>query len=403
MAHTADKNRLPPQIFILGGLMLLLITSLSILHTNEYEFVYVRFEGITLFQLSLYDTLLYAAYLLFGMLTGMISDRLGKRRIFVILGSLVSVLFFIFMVLALSYTQLLILRFLQGACSVMAWQTLMTLALDYADDSNRGVCMGMFGSFLALAMGTGPVLGGFLASRHVFLPYYAAAALNITVAVLSVLFIKEPADLRPRRSLKDSVIVLKLRPVLSVPALFNFVDRFHVGFILYLLPLFLELKLGLGPSWRGMLLGIYALPYILLHYPVGRLSDRVGRLTLIVPGAILFGLLFSLSGYMGKNFSITAIVFAALGIFSGLTGPTNSALVGDLVRTEENGMAMALFTFAGNFGIVCGPLFAGWVVDLWHIEGAFLSGGIIELVTLGLGIYLFKQLANHSTGLVLKN
>lgn len=140
-----------------------------------------------------------------------------------------------------------------------------------------------------------------------------------------------------------------------------------------------------------MLLGIYALPYILLHYPIGRLSDRAGRLPLLIPGAVAFGLLFSLSGYIGKEFAVTALVFAALGVFSALTGPTNAALVGDMVQTEENGMAMALFNFAGNLGIVCGPLIAGWVMDQWHVQGAFLSGGLIELVTLGMGLLLLKR------------
>jgi MFS family permease len=398
MAQTADGKGLPPQIFILSGLILLLITSLSILHTNEYEFVYVRFEGITLFQLSLYDTLLYCAYLIFGFVTAMLSDRLGRRRLFVILGPLSSVLFFMLLTLTASFTQLLIFRFLQGICSVMGWQTLMTLALDHADDGNRGVCMGVFGSFLALAMGMGPVLGGFLASKSVYLPYYAAVMLNVVVAALAALFVEEPAHLRARASLKDSLLILKRKPVLSVPALFNLVDRLHVGFLLYLLPLFLELRLGLGPSWRGMLLGIFALPFILLHYPIGRLSDRVGRFVLLVPGALLFGLLFSLAGFLGKGFGITAAVFATLGVFSGLTGPTNAALVGDLVSTEENAMAMALFNFAGNLGIVCGPLIAGWVMDRWSVTGAFLVGGLTELSTLGIGLLLLKRYGARDPG-----
>jgi MFS family permease len=281
---------------------------------------------------------------------------------------------------------------MQGACSVMGWQILMTLALDHADSSNRGICMGVFGSFLALAMGAGPVLGGFLAARNVLLPYYSAMLLNISVAVLSALLLKEPGHLRPRESLADSLIVVQHRPALFVPALFNFVDRLHIGFILYLLPLFLELRLGLGPSWRGILLGIHALPFILLHYPIGRLSDSIGRLPILIPGALCYGILLSLAGYIGtRGFAASALVFCVLGVFSGLTGPTNAALVGDLVKPQENGMAMALFNFAGNLGIISGPLIAGWVMDNWHIEGAFLSGGFIELVTLGVGLLLLNR------------
>jgi MFS family permease len=298
-----------------------------------------------------------------------------------------------------SFVLLLLFRFLQGAFSVMCWQMLMTLALDNADSSNRGLCMGVFGSFLALAMGTGPVLGGFLARRSVFLPYYAAMLMDIIVAVTAALLLKEPGHLRPRASLRESLRVALHRPALLVPALFNFVDRLHIGFILFLLPLFLELRLGLGPSWRGTILGIHALPFILLQYPVGRLSDRVGRLPLLIPGTVSYGILLSLGGYIGARGPVAiALSFFALGIFSGLTGPPNAALVGDLVPPNENGMAMALFNFAGNLGIITGPLIAGVVIGSWTLEGAFLIAGFIELATLGICLILLNRFQVHPTG-----
>ena len=393
------QGKIPSQVYLLGVLILFMITSVSILHTNEYEFVWLRFEGITALQFSLFDTLLYMAYLVFGMLTGIVSDIMGRRRLFVIVGSSVSVLFFVLMTVTSSFMLLLLFRFLQGAFSVMCWQMLMTLTLDNADSGNRGLCMGVFGSFLALAMGTGPVLGGFLAKRSVFLPYYAATLLGIVVAVSAALLLKEPVHLRPGESLIDSLRVARQRPALLVPALFNFVDRLHIGFILFLLPLFLELRLGLGPSWRGTILGIHALPFILLQYPIGRLSDRVGRLPLLIPGTVSYGILISLAGYIGAQGPMAiAVSFFALGICSGLTGPPNAALVGDLVPHSENGMAMALFNFAGNLGIITGPLVAGWVMGGWNLEGAFLTAGFIELATLGICLSLLNRFRRYPAG-----
>jgi MFS family permease len=96
-----------------------------------------------------------------------------------------------------------------------------------------------------------------------------------------------------------------------------------------------------------------------------------------------YGILLSLSGYIGSTgFGATVAVFFLLGIFSGLTGPTNAALVGDLVEREENALAMTLFNFAGNAGIVAGPLIAGWVLDTWNAVYAFVAGGVIELAAL---------------------
>ena len=59
--RTAKSPRVPLQVYLVSIMTLLLISSVSVLHTNEYEFVFLRFEGITMFQLSLFDTLLYTS------------------------------------------------------------------------------------------------------------------------------------------------------------------------------------------------------------------------------------------------------------------------------------------------------------------------------------------------------
>jgi DHA1 family tetracycline resistance protein-like MFS transporter len=389
--RTAKSPRVPLQVYLVSIMTLLLISSVSVLHTNEYEFVFLRFEGITMFQLSLFDTLLYTSYLLFGFLTGILSDMTSRRRVFVIAGSTGSALLFILMTRTASYGLLLTLRFIQGACSVMAWQTLMTLVLDLSDHDNRGRCMGVFGGFFALSMGIGPLIGGILADRSTLLPYYTAATLGLLVAVSASLLLGEPSHISGRKPLKKSLAILKQMPGLAVPSLFNFVDRLHIGFILFLLPLFLKLDLDLGPESRGLILGIHALPFILLQYPVGRWSDRVGRLKILIPGTIGYGILLSLAGYIGTlGLGFTAAVFVLLGICSGLTGPTNAALVADISGGRNNALSMALFNLSGNLGIIAGPLLAGWLLEHLIPASSFVGGGIIEIAALLLALPLLR-------------
>ncbi|MHA2375627.1 MAG: MFS transporter [Candidatus Thorarchaeota archaeon] len=171
------------RIFLLGILTLLTITSAALLHVNQPEFILGRFVGITELDYSLFDSVLYLSYLIFGLLTGAFSDRWSRRRVFVIIGSAGSMLFFWLMTTTLSYPILLVYRFAQGAFTVMAWQTFMTLALDFSTSQNRGRNMGIFGAFLALAMGLGPAVGGVIAAVGVFMPYYAAVILNAIVLV----------------------------------------------------------------------------------------------------------------------------------------------------------------------------------------------------------------------------
>jgi MFS family permease len=390
--RNAGAGALPQQLIYLSATIFLVISSVSLLHTNQYEFIYARFPGLRLRHLSLFDTVLYASYCTGAVAIGLLADRLGVRRIFLVAGGSGAAVSFYLMTIAPRYWILLLFRFFQGFATLAEWQILTTLVLDNSTADNRGRSFGLFGTCMALAMGAGPVFGGFLAARSVFLPYYIGAGLNVLVCAAGATVITEPPEVGRNPNFAQSVAFIRKRPSILVPSLFNFVDRLHIGFIIFILPLYMRMVLGRGPAARGMLLGVHALAFILLQYPVGQLSDRYGRLAFLVPGSLGYGLLLMMAGYAGRGgvVPLTAVFFL-LGVFSGLTGPTNAALLGDLSGPEEHARAVAFFTLSGNVGIVFGPLLAGWIADLGSFAVSFVVAGGVELLCLGVCILLAKR------------
>ncbi|MHA2295796.1 MAG: MFS transporter [Candidatus Hodarchaeales archaeon] len=376
------------QIIILGVLTLLTILAPALLHTNQYEFIIQRFSG-NLLDASYFDTSLYASYLIVGILVAILSNQIGKRKIFILLGSIGSSLFFLAMTITLDYPLLLIFRFAQGSFTVLCWQTLMTIVLDLSTSRDRGKNMGIFGIFLALAMGSGPVLGGILASYGVLIPYYAASILSILVFIVSIVMLKEPQQIKSRPSLVENIAILNRKPRLIIPSLFNFVDRLHIGFILFILPLFLQIVLGVSPELRGMVLGLFALPFIILQYPVGRWSDKIGRYKPLIFGSIGYGIILVAMGFLGTFGLFTIIIaFIILGIGNGLTGPPAMALVGDTIDTDDNAVGMGFFNLMGNVGIITGPLVGGFLVNYSDFVVAFVVAGLIEFFSLAVIILL---------------
>lgn len=380
------------KVLIIGFSTFLMIFSVSILHANEYEFIILRFPGLTLFEVSLFDSVLYISYLIIGIIIGILADYFGKRKIFIIAGSAGSIIFFSLMITATNYGILLIFRFLQGSFTVMGWQMLMTLVLDIASPENRGKFLGIFGIFLALAMGFGPMFGGIIASYGVFIPYYVAIVVNVIVLIIVLLLLKDPSYLKKRPSFKENLTIIQRRPELIVPGIFNFVDRLHMGFIIFILPLFVQIVLGLGPEIRGMIMGIFVLPFVILQYPMGKLSDKYGRYKLLIPGSLGYGIILTLTGYFGL-FGLGLLIgaFLILGVFSGITGPPSMALVGDIAEGKDNAMAMGFFTFVGNLGMVIGPLIGGFVADYGSFVLAFIIAGLIELISLGICLLFARK------------
>ena len=379
------------QVVLLGILTLFTITAAAVLHVNQPEFILDRFIGISEFEYSLFDTTLYLAYLFFGITTGLLSDRWRKRRGFVLIGATGSMVFYWLMTTTLSYPVLLLFRFLQGAFTVMVWQTFMTLAIDYSDSHNRGRNMGIFGAFLAIGMGLGPAIGGFIASVGVFMPYYFAIGFNALVFVIALVSLRDPPLTKIRPTLSQSFMLARKNPELVVPGIFNLFDRLHIGFILTALPFFLSISLGLDESLRGMALAIFATPFIILQYPMGKLSDRHGRFRQLAIGSVGYGIVLSFVGIVGVfGFSLLLVMLAILGVFAGVTSPPSMALVGDIVGQENSAMGMGFFNFLGNMGITIGPIIFGVLIPFIGMSSAFVVVGILELITLVVNIILVK-------------
>ena len=382
-------------IIFLGILTLLTVTSTSILHSNEHEFILDRFSDIDSFYFSLFDTILYLAYFLTGITIGILTDKLAKRKLFIFIGSIGAGALFSLMTLILNYNLLLFLRFLQGCFSIMIWQMLMTIVLDLSTPDKRGRNMGIYGILLAVGMGLGPMLGGFIAKLGVFVPYYFASGLMVVVLLFSLL-LKEPTTLKERSTLKESFLVLRSEPKLIIPSLFNFIDRLHMGMIIFALPLIIGLEaseggLNLDSSYRGIAFGIFALPFILLQYPFGKLSDRIGRYLPLIIGSSLYAIVLALIGYFGvTSYSILLLFLILLGTLSGITSPPSMALIGDTIDDKKkNGSGMGVFTLFGNIGIAIGPAIGGLLLN-FGFGITFLVAGTLEILFLIINVILIR-------------
>ena len=67
---------------LIGFLAFLSILAPALLHTNQYEFIVERFT-LGFLDVSYFDVALYASYLIVGILTAVISNRIGKRKAFI--------------------------------------------------------------------------------------------------------------------------------------------------------------------------------------------------------------------------------------------------------------------------------------------------------------------------------
>ena len=114
------------------------------------------------------------------------------------------------------------------------------------------------------------------------------------------------------------------------------------------------------------------------NIPGGVLSDRIGRRPTLIAGWLLYALVYVGFARAGAAWEAWAL-FAAYGVFFGLTEGSERALVADMVGQERRGTAFGWYNLAIGLGALPASLMFGYVWDRWGAPVAFLMGASLAL------------------------
>ncbi|UPW02071.1 MFS transporter [Halorussus gelatinilyticus] len=354
----------------------------------------------------------FAAFVAFAGVWGAASDRLGRRTPLVAAGALGGAVGYFALAalpgaLSLSFGEVLALRAVQGATTIGAFSLSMTMLMDL--DGGHGKNMGAAGIAIGLGTAVGAPLGGQLYGVGALVPLYAAGCL-LVVAGLVALSIPDRAPASGGRAVgadgtapadgeaggddghvRRALATLTERPVLGLPYVFGFVDRFTAGFFALVGTVYFQEAFPLDAAGTGIMLGLFFAPFALLQYPFGVLSDRVGRTGPIVAGSALYG--FAVVGVgLAPTVPTAAVGMVVVGVIGALMSPATMALVSDLSPADGRGTAMAGFNAFGSVGFLAGILVGGTVADEFGFLAAFLTAGALEIAVAAVSIPTFLRI-----------
>jgi MFS family permease len=323
--------------------------------------------------------------------TGRLSDRMGVRRPFVLIGILLlgtaSGLYTIVTV----YWQLVVLRAVQGFGAALIIPATVALVNEYASaDADRGGNFGVYNTFRLIGFGFGPVLAGAVVEAGpydlspvglpvidgfdaAFVAATAGAYLSFALVFLLVRDAAESSEASDDLSIRVRGDDHLLDPVFALG-----LATISMGVCIALFATLqnqVNVRLDQAPVWFGLQFASVTIANVLLQVPVGQASDRIGRRPFLLAGFVLLVPTTLLQGIVTDPILMT-LVRLAQGVAVAFVFAPSLALAGDLAREGESGTTLSVLTMGFGFGVALGPLASGWLVGFGFVVPFAVGAGL---------------------------
>jgi MFS family permease len=337
---------------------------------------------------------------------GHLSDRRGKRKVFVVFGYVLSSFTRPLLALAGSWPQVLGLRLSDRVGKGIRSAPRDAMIADNVRVEERGLAFGFHRAMDHTGAVIGPLLGYLLllwlaADRNAptagdFTKIFLLASIPALAAVVVVAFLVRESQ-KP-----NSAPEVFAQPVrLSLRGFDSNFKRFLVLVALFTLSNSSDAFLLLRAQSTGVSIAAIPLLWAMLHLSKvvssifgGDLSDRLGRRRLIVSGWVLYAAVYAGFAFVSNSVSVW-ILFLIYGIYFGLAEGAEKALVADLVRPEQRGTAYGLYNLAFGITVLPASLLMGGLWDWRGPRTAFLVSATLGATAAGLLLLLVRTRSNE--------
>lgn len=342
-----------------------------------------------MFVLGFIDGLGEAIVSLSQALSGYISDRLRRRKIFIWVGYLLGALSRIGYALSPTWKHLIPLRIIDRGGKIRSAPRDAIIA-EVSTDFNRGRNFGLLRAMDHLGAVGGILvcilLINFIGYRKLFM---LAAVPTIIGTILIILFIKEqkPDSSRLYKGFDFRHLDLNLKILFTLSAIFSLAS-FSYSFLLVFAQEF-----GFKTSLVPVLYLIYSSFAFLTSTPFGQLADKIGRKKVMWTGYGIW-VLVCLSFLLGESKLILTLAFILYGVHKGALEPVSKTLVAELAPPQFKASILGAFQMVIGLCALPASLIAGLLWDYWGKLAPFILSLLLTLVAIIL-LFMVKEKPRH--------
>ncbi|MDK2924306.1 MAG: hypothetical protein PWQ41_80 [Bacillota bacterium] len=318
--------------------------------------------------------------------SGYWSDKVGRRKPLAIAGYSSSTLGKVFLFFSASWLGVLWGRVADRFGKGIRTAPRDALIAESSDPEKLGRAYGLHRAMDTLGASIGVILGYYFLTtyrgdfRPVFLFALVPAVLGVAVLFLAREQKREVSLTRRPPSLNWWALDARLRAFLVVVFLFTLGNSSNQFLLLR------AKNLGFSDTTVILLYLTYNLVYSFFSYPAGRVSDRLGRRSVLVAGHLAYALVY-LGFAVVSHPTALWYLFGLYGLYSAFTEGVEKALVAEIAPSEQKATLIGLHATLVGIGLLPASLLAGLLWNLFGPRAPFYFGSLMAALA-ALGLYL---------------
>lgn len=348
-------------------------------------------EGFSTFELSIVMSAYFMGFLFSSRFTPELIRRVGHVRVFAALGSMISAVLISYPVLLEPWAWT-VGRVIIGFCFCGVYITAESWLNDASSNENRGKSLSLY----MIVQMAGIVFAQWIVSQGDVSGYtlFIIPSILVSLAFAPVLLSAKPmpafATTKP----------MKLRDLVNASPL-ACVGMFMLGGVFsaqFGMSAVYGSRVGLTVGEISFFVSAIYVAALVLQYPIGWLSDRMDRRSLIIWISFI-GAAGSLIAFIIPGSYVLIVVSGA--IVGGMSNPLYALLIAyanDYLEKEDMASASGGLLFINGVGAIAGPLIVGGVMDLIGDNGFWLYTGILMALIGFYGLYRATQRRREDHG-----
>ena len=333
------------------------------------------------FIVGIYSMVHIPSNLIFGRLV----DKFGRKK-FIAFGILLDGLSLLLYAVAQNPFFLLFGRIIHGIGGGFGGPASMAYISDATTQSRSGRGMALYGMSIGFSNLIGFMLGGLVAQIIGYSNLFFIIAIVLFVMSLSSLLLpsiyQPPKDVDEHKfSLREEIqqfrkVVFRksmISPYFSILAM-----MFNMGIVTAAYTRMLE-DASYTTGQTGMILSIMVIFSILIHYPAGKLSDKIGYTKVMLIGLFLIASSFGVL-IISLEAPLPMIGMALLGVGHGLIFPSSAGMIKEKTKDSESGLATGAFYALIVAGVAIGAPVSGFAYEIYNAQFTLALGIIIPLI-----------------------